>query len=405
MNQNVVEWVETNFASPKTRRLYRTAVEDFLSFAGEVNTPMELERKVKRWLQQLNSDKAPKSIRAYLSAVKSYFADHGITLPQEKWRSIIRRLTPPAKPLTMDKAGTHEEWKRILTVMPLAGRSLFLFLLSSGCRIEEALQLKVDDLELEADPPRAYMRQPYTKGGFGGRIVFMTYEARDAILQWLEVKQKIRKREPRIYRGLVAAGILPTPKRGNQKRDLHRVWDFNDRTVREILYNALEKAGLDERDPITNRYRLHVHSTRKFFRSYCGLEEGLVHALMAHSGYLDSAYFRKLQENPDEVGQEYKAIAMPRLTIFERTAVDKVEMIKAFARSLGIENIDIKIARMLEENPELDEEQAIGKLIRQELAITPRRERKVIDESELERYINEGWEIEHVVNSKIVVVR
>jgi len=402
MKQSVVDWVESNFASKKTRRLYRTAVEDFLSFAGEVNTPEELEKKVKYWLRA-NSDKAPKTLRAYLIAVKSYFTDNGITLPPEKWRSITRRLTPPAKPVTIDKAGTHEEWKRILTVMPLAGRSLFLFLLSSGCRIEEALQLKVDDLELEADPPRAYIRQLYTKGGFGGRIVFMTYEARDAILQWLEVKQKMRKREPRIYRGLVAAGILPTPKRGSQERDLHRVWDFSDRTVRETLYNALEKTGLNERDPITGRYRLHVHSTRKFFRTNCGLDDALTHALMGHSGYLDSAYFRKLLESPDEVAAEYGRVAMPRLTIFERTAVDKVEMIKAFAKSLGVDLS--KIARIMEEDPTLTEEEAIGKLIRQELTLTPKRERKVIEESELERYINEGWEIEHVVNSKIVVVR
>ena len=60
----------------------------------------------------------------------------------------------------------------------------------------------------------------------------------------------------------------------------------------------------------------------------------------------------------------------------------------------------------MEEHPELSEDEAIGKLLREELRINPKRERKIITEKELPRYLEDGWEIEHVLNSnKLVVVR
>ena len=39
-------------------------------------------------------------------------------------------------------------------------------------------------------------------------------------------------------------------------------WDFSEFTAN--LYRALEKAGLNERDRVTGRYKIHIHSTRKF---------------------------------------------------------------------------------------------------------------------------------------------
>jgi len=87
---------------------------------------------------------------------------------------------------------------------------------------------------------------------------------------------------------------------------------------------------------------------------------------MGHEGYLDHSYLRT---DPDQAAEEYKRVAIPKLTIFERLTLDKVEMVKEFARSLGLTNIDIRLARMLEENPEMDEGEVIGRLIRQELAI------------------------------------
>jgi len=380
--QKITEWLSRNFTNKATRRIYYRALTNFHEMFGEVSSPEEFEKCLKEWIQYLNQRLAPKTIATYVMAVVGYYRDHGIVIPDYRWRNIRRRLLPPARELTFDKAGTVDEWKKILAHMGLKGRSLFLFLLSSGCRIGEALQLKVSDLDLDADPPRAYVRPQYTKGGYGGRIVFMTYEARDAIKEWLKVKDRLKKR--------------------SQPVDPDLIWDMKESTVRYILYRALQKSGLDSKDHTTERYHIHIHSTRKFFRSNCGLDDALVHALMGHVGYLDRSYLRT---DPERAGEQYKS-AIPRLTIYERPLVDKIEMIRAFAKSLGVENIDIKIARIMEEHPELSEEEAIGKLLREELRINPKRERKIITEKELPRYLEDGWEIEHVLNSnKLVVVR
>ena len=384
-------WLQQNFVSEKTKATYRTALTKFHNRFGEIHTPEELEGALKQWIAELRSQYTPKTVNNYVTAVISFYRDKGVTLDPENWRRIKRRLLPPAKASTFDKAGTHEEWKKILSHMSIKGRSLFLFLLSSGCRIGEALQLKISDLDLDADPPWAYIRPEYTKGGFGGRIVFFTYEARDAIREYLNTKFLLNKRVPkRVY--------IPKQKRfiAYKHVDDNRVWDITPQTAEAMLWDCLRKAGLDERDPTTGRRLIHVHSTRKFFRSNCGLPDALVHALMGHEGYLDNSYLRT---DPQRAGEEYKAVAIPRLTIFERTTTtDKIEILKLVARSLEVpkEQVDAVIQEYKSKGF-YEIATAIGKLIKQELS-KGKPKYHIVEESEVQAYLLEGWDVVKVLN-------
>jgi len=386
----IEKWLKRNFVSKTTIATYRTALTKFHKRFGEIRTPEQLESAIKLWSVELRKKYTPKTINTYIAAVLSYYRDNGITLEPEAWRRIKKRLLPPAKPSTFDRAGTHEDWKRILTHMSLAGRSLFLFLLSTGCRIGEALQLKVSDLDLESDPPRAHIRPEYTKGGYGGRIVFFTYEARDAIEEYLKSKFLLNKRMPKkLYNPKLHRYIHPV-ETGDD-----RVWSMNQSTVSAMLWEALRRAGLDERDETTGRRLIHVHSTRKFFRSNCGLPDALVHALMGHEGYLDNSYLRM---NPDKSGEEYRAVAIPRLSIFERTTTDRLEILKLVTRSLGASKEEIEaVIQEYKGRGFEDVAMAIGNLIKQQLKSNSR-EYRIVDEDEVQGYLLNGWDIVKVLN-------
>ena len=108
------------------------------------------------------------------------------------------------------------------------------------------------------------------------------------------------------------------------------------------------------------------------------------------------------------------------------TKETKVEMIKTFAKSLGIAEVEVKIQKMKKDQPELDEVEALGKILRRELGIKPletktvrykrkeddaedsdgvRYENRVISEDELVRHLNQGWEIVKELNNMKIVIR
>ena len=74
---------------------------------------------------------------------------------------------------------------------------------------------------------------------------------------------------------------------------------------------------------------------------------------------------------------------------------------------MGVEDIEVRIAKLREESGISDEE-ALGRVIREELIARLRAEagkdrsidpRKIVDEDELERYLSEGWDIQAILPS------
>gem|GEM_PF-2277166 len=332
LEANLQELKRDKTAEEKLEETKQQIEQVYASFLERYFEELELPSRVFKddlllfinWLTE-KQHRPPKTIALYATAAKVFFAEHGYPIPEEEWRLIRKRKLPSAKPSTEDRIPTQAELRRILDCLPTMGRALVLFLASTGCRLGEALQLKVEDLEegeeslLDMEPPRAKIRHQYTKGGKAGRVVYMTYEARDALKTWLQARKGLKKRNGEAYEG-------------------NRVFPITEANARYMWNQALRKAGIgEERDGTTGRRKLHLHCLRKFFRSKSGLDFDTVNALMGHEAYLDEAYRRK-EEN--EVADEYARVALKNLSIYSAPTSRKEEIKRILAmQGLTIEDI------------------------------------------------------------------
>jgi len=267
--------------------------------------------------------------RSRARCVKIFFGrqkDPRCKIDDDDWAQIKRTIFPKStRPQTKDKILTKEQIKLVLSELSVHGRALALFLLSTGARVGESCKLRMMDLHLDEDPPWVDIQEKYTKDQVGGRLMWFSYEARDAIRDWHLVRIMIKKT------GFGRKTYLINPEEGEGPEDL--VFDYNDiRGFEEHWNKALLKADrgqkpavLARRDKSTmnNIHIYHVHTLRKFFKtrmSDAGVVEMNVHAWMGHKGYLAEAYDR-----PDKLAELYKE-HMGAVTVHEVEDGIRVDM-------------------------------------------------------------------------------
>lgn len=337
------DWLK-QFSNENTRRQYENALEQFEDYVGvSLETYVEGLEEGDFWkdLQgfwESLSDKAPKTQNNRVRVVKLFFQDHGIKISDNEWSKFRRRRMKASRPQTQDRAGSKEEWRKIIVNMSSPqGRALYLTLLSTGARVGEILQIRKEDLDLESNPARINLRAEYTKGGVGDRTIFLTEEAEIALKEYLEWRKGKKTSSGLSY------------------DETDKVFPFSNQNARQILYSALERAGLDSRDRNTGRREIHTHSTRKFFRSNCRLGEALTHAIMGHREYLDQSYLRV---DPDRAAREFQK-NMDNLKIFEgeernETSKEmKVKALKSILEERGISEDDLdELGKLLNQNTE-----------------------------------------------------
>jgi len=328
--ENLVNGDETlrkwlgEFSKESTRTTYACALNMFkknlnITDLGKyLSSSPDVVADIRSFLSSLNG-KPSKTINTYVGAVKMFLQDQGMGISEDEWRKIRRRGFMPkrVKAETRDRKPLRADLRKILNYADIKCRAMVLFLLSSGARIGETLQLKHEDLSLDADPPEASIRSEYTKGGVGGRTVYFSYEARDAVKCWLKIKDKVHRRS------------------GDGTYTSERIFPWSTGTAVFMWNNACEKAGLNLRDNHTQRRIYHLHSLRKFFRSCISLDQDITHALMGHTEYLDDSYLRLEQEG--EIARAYKD-AMANVSIY---AVEDQELRKQ-TETLEQENLELK---------------------------------------------------------------
>ena len=301
VDQVLREWLK-EFSNARTKKNYCSIMRRFKACLGIEDLGKYLDSKpnaigdLKRFSMSLRGRPA-KTIHSYVSGVRVFFLDHNVSLPKTDLRKMRRRGFIPKrnKAATRDKKPSKVLLRKILNYADIKLRALVLYLLSSGGRVGETLLFRLSDFDFDSDPPCVHIRGEITKGGAGGRTAYFSYEAKDAIQDWLRVKDRLRKRSGGSYRGEL-------------------VFPFSYKTARFMWNRACDKVGCDERDRQTGRRIYHIHCLRKFFRSNVGLDLDVVHALMGHAEYLDDAYVRLEEEG--EIARQYLG-CMGNVSVYE----------------------------------------------------------------------------------------
>ena len=360
------------YSSKSTVRAYRWSLTSFFeSIYGEDEGPLEehsekyfeekrsYEDDIQSFLNVIR-DRPPKSVSLMLAAVRSFLIENGVELPAKFWRRLRGRVKG-SRALTLDKVPSNEEFHKILMHLPVHGKSLYLVLESSGMRIGEALQLNLEDLELDQDPVKVSIRGEYTKTG-NPRVAFINREAKEAIQEWLKVRDEY----------LEAA--VGKSHMYDKSADDPRLFPFESNTAYYMWRNALKKAGFKKRDKSTNRHRIHPHVLRKFFRTKMGsvIPVDVVEALMGHEGYLTEFYRRYSME---DLANFYKQGEHALLVFTEAAEVgrlrqeikDRNRQLQTLVSGLTSENLELKskVARI-----ELEATEKAERLSRVEKEIT-----------------------------------
>lgn len=238
------------------------------------------------YIQFLNKRKLTRgSIDIHFSFLKSYLRYQGIRIYREdvsQFVNLPRRITELKSPLTVDIIRT------LIDSASAEMRALLLVLASSGMRISEALQLKLQDIDLKSDPVTLRIRAESTK----------TRQERKGFIS----KEAVKYLTPIIQNKKPYDFVFC------------EIYSHNSLITKESIFNKLRrKCNLLQKYDNERRYHVNIHSFRAFFHTQATKVLGgdTAHALIGHRKYLDQ-YFRL---TPEEQGELYKKLE-PNITIY-----------------------------------------------------------------------------------------
>lgn len=336
--------------SPKTTKSYRLAMvqfgqakygetvpedelllrlDQYIQTASRQNVLDDL-RAFKDWLDdrkivkerrdaQINTKYAPRTKMLRISILQSWFVKNEMGLP----KAYMGEFGYKEKPETDDLPFTYESALAVYHQLKSAlARCMFVVLLVTGCRIDEITHIRLQDITWDyklpdgtRGPVRIRLDGAFTKNG-KSRIIFLTRECEDLLKElWTEKEHprvsrrgtdRRRKEEWNTGRQLYLIstagkrlGNFPNVKTVVERKsvmDDDRLFPISAQTIEEVLSKAIMRAGYVEKTK-TDMNKLHVHSTRKFFRTQFGLAAGpdAAETIAGHSAGLTLIY-RHIEE-------------------------------------------------------------------------------------------------------------
>lgn len=293
----VVEKWLNSFNSKSTRNVYSSGLKMFVK---TVVGDGDFDRNIQQYLSQLKkgrdifkdlmtyasslAQRPPKTAKVYMTSVMSFLEyELDFELSKKQKKHLRAKLPKGKRARTIEDDLTRERLRKILTHCDTKGKSLFLFLVSSGIRIGEALKIELSDIDFESNPAKITVRGEYTKSG-DPYYSFISKEAKEALLEWLKIREDYLISSANRGRGL---GI-------EKSVEDERIFPFSDYVASTMWNGSLKKARLENHDKGTGRRTLHIHMLRKYFISKLQIvvPKPIVECLVGHENGLDDAYRR-----------------------------------------------------------------------------------------------------------------
>jgi integrase len=268
-----------------TKRTYYTYIKQFFKFIKvKPNKYFDGKRDYSddllRFMYSLD-DRPPKTKKVVCASVKKLFKKYDIVIRE----SVIDDL----KDITMGRAisdefiPTIDDLRKILSFVGIKGQTLFMFLLSSGCRIGEACEIKLENVRLTKDieqyPTRIWIPAHITKTKVP-RYVFVSSETTEKLRIWIDSGKR-------------QAFLNKHNAIKNKQSD--KLFPYHSSNARKMWNNAVRNAGFDGKDSATGRNLCHPHVLRKIFRTKMASAIGVDYTefLLGHKGgYLGESYFK-----------------------------------------------------------------------------------------------------------------
>ena len=409
--------------SESTRELVGDLLMHFCRFAGK--NPDELA--------QLTPEKASELLQSYvdwlaekgqgirtvnvgLAYLKMFFWVNGFKAGRDI--EVERFHQPSRYRKRLDYVPTADEiYRMVYAAGSSKNRAMVLCLYTSGLRNSTLRALRYKDLadelgqfEVVKVPVYREMKEVEPRA-CKGDIPYYTFFSKEAVVGLKEYLSERRS----LYGNIENEEPLFASTSTNVPPETRRLTHGKKNSLDLVVKRSAKKAGIA-------RWReVHPHCLRKAFESAlrnAGLDAKDQEFLMGHilPGVQDTYY--------DSSKVEDLRTRYSRVRFFRIMEPDKIDLIKAFAQSLGIDKIDVKIQKLRGKEHLTSETEALGMILREELGIEhmenrlakyrkeegenpndKRYESRIVDEDKLLPFIERGWEIFKELKSGKILIR
>jgi len=313
--------------SPSTISGYKTAIWQYVKFIYSLpdSDKERVEERVeqyfaegrdyhadfKKFIQKQLADKPPLSARQVYNQIKKFLELCDVSFTP-KQLILLKNQLPSGGVETQENDLDTDAIRSILQHTDIKGKAIILCLASGGMRIGELLEVRCNDVDLDAIPASIQIRaknkrQTTDENGIDqittkrtktrrGRYTFISSEAVAAVREWLKIRSAYLQA---VHKKANHLNNVATSKDLND----NRLFPISDHTVNQLFIEAVVSAfGENEVDPNTGRSVRHIHQLRKFFISQLSLatSESVADFFAGHKTALSDSYRRYSQKQMSE---------------------------------------------------------------------------------------------------------